>query len=656
MKINSIKTKAIDTSGLEQMGGTSSSGSASASGVEGEILARLEQMDAFEKEYGEYLSDEKRALFEELKLTLNATLTAIRTNGLGGAGGTAGTGEDSIWDWPQGLNVGWNGIPEDSIKQDANDAAKVASTAEGGEYMGTIIPPNSGNPLKPTVYGFQMGEDMSEVYLTSSGKDLILTVIYENGDKKSWLIKDGSVRKEPLVISALGLKGPVVIDCKKAYLAEGQLYLHGSEGDDIIFGAQSSTKIVGWGGNDTITGGANNDQIWGDEHYELAGSYSKRYGGEDTINGGAGYDTIYGGGKSDTVFSTDKGEGVTEHEITVENASAGAPSNTSWIESEQWINQGTTGDGTIIYTNEGNGEGGTIDLDMPPGYTMAFGDIDSDGKSLVITFVNEAGESFKVKFENFFSGSFHGENPEDAIVRLNFRGSDGNDIISFDRIPAAIVKTQIINIEGGNGDDIILGVKNQLWAQGVDVNNLEESNRTSAGEINVYVNGHEGGVFSGNNGDDPTTYGGYKAEGKGDHVFISAVDGEEQSGTITINPPEGFEYGYQGKDGNGNTVIILVDPQESGPAKTLVIKIDHRIDGAQVLVKSSVSTTEDGITETTEGNIWNLTEISLRPEDYVIDSGNGNDLVVAPTYGSRTNSNNSNETILIGEDEGENEE
>ncbi len=100
-------------------------------------------MDAFEKEYGEYLSDEKRALFEELKLTLNATLTAIRTNGLGGAGEAGAGTVGDIWDWPQGLNTGWNGIPEENIKQNEGDAAKVASTAEGAEYMGTIIPPTA---------------------------------------------------------------------------------------------------------------------------------------------------------------------------------------------------------------------------------------------------------------------------------------------------------------------------------------------------------------------------------------------------------------------------------------------------------------------------------------------------------------------------------
>jgi len=294
---------------------------------------------------------------------------------------------------------------------------------------------------------------------------------------------------------------------------------------------------------------------------------------------------------------------------------------------------------------------------MPEGYTMAFGDIDSDGNSLVITFVNEAGESFKVKFENFFSGSFYGEKPEDAIVRLNFKGSEGNDIISFDRILAKNVTTQIINIEGGNGDDIILGVKNQLWAEGLDVNNLERSNRTSSGEINAYVNGREGGVFAGNDDDDPTTHDGYVAEGKGEYVWITAADGEEQSGTIKINAPEGFEYGYIGQDDHDNTVIILVDPQDSGPAKTLVIKIDGDMDATEVFVQSSVGTTsEDGIKDTKNGNSWSLTEISLRKEDYRIDGGNGNDLVVAPTYGSRTNSNNSNETILIGEDEGENEE
>ncbi len=409
---------------------------------------------------------------------------------------------------------------------------------------------------------------------------------------------------------------------------------------------------MGWDGNDTITGGANNDQIWGDEHYELSGSHSKTYGGEDTINGGAGYDTIYGGGKSDTVFSTDKGEGVNEHEITIEKASTGAPSDMSWIESDEWeIQNDQTGDGTVVYRNEGDGKGGTINLDMPEGYTMAFGDIDSDGNSLVITFVNEAGESFKVKFENFFSGSFYGEKPEDAIVRLNFKGSEGNDIISFDRILAKNVTTQIINIEGGNGDDIILGVKNQLWAEGLDVNNLERSNRTSSGEINAYVNGREGGVFAGNDGDDPTTHDGYVAKGKGEYVWITAADDEEQSGTIKINAPEGFEYGYRGEDSAGNTVIILVDPQDEGPAKTLVIKIDGTMDATEVFVQSSVSTTgEDGIVDTTDGNIWSLTEISLRAEDYRIDGGNGSDLVVAPTYGNKTGSNDSNETILIGYD------
>lgn len=647
MKINT-HIKGMDTAGLQPQDAPETKNDELKTEVDG-ALAELEE---FKGENAEWLSEENMMEMERLEVTLKAQSAALGAYGEGGPGYQGPGGVDpTLWELPQNLAPEWNGIPEDHKGVFQADADRLAADPEWyGDYMGTMQMPNSGDPNTPTNVGFQMTDDMIAIYGESMGRDIAVTVEYADGSRATWILKDGSVRPEPLIISALGLDG-VLIDFHRVFRQEGELYIHGSEGNDEIYGAQSGTGIVGYAGDDMIYGGAGKDTIYGDEYYQMSGQFDPSYGGHDTIYGGVDKDILYGGAGIDTQFASDNGESVNEFENVENDLTTEPPDPTDWLSSDTWeLVEDESEDGVLLYRNENpEGLGGNIDifLDQLEGDCMVFGEMGSDG-SLILNIVGDEG-TFKVKFEDFFNEKFGAKDPADRVVRLTIHGTEGNDIINMDKVE---VTSQVINILDSSGDDIILGAHNQLLSDGVDLDKLTQSQKNGAAVLQDAVNG---GIFAAdeehqyNKDGDLKKWCGYEAKLVDGQIVITedSDPATKTEGILCLKAPDGYEHGYITSDSNGDIYVILVKPQSTGDAKTIVIKIDGSLGLGynEIVVKNVLTTTagEGNAESTSLGAPFTLTAISLDEYDYVIDGGEGNDLIFAQK-GTKVN-DESNEIV-----------
>ncbi len=643
MKITAQKITNTDFSELQP----EATDQTQAEGVDtSDLQAAIAEIEQFEQENAEWLSEENLGEMDRIKTMLIAEKAAIENYGKYGPGGPGGPGgvDPTLWEMPQELDPYWNGVNPDQIVLFDEDASRLdEDPAWYGEYMGTVQVLNSGDPANPTNVGFQMTEDMVGIWGESRGSDIVVTVEYTDGRRESWMVEGGSVRNEPMIISAIGLEG-AVMDFSRVFRQNGDLYLHGSDGADEIRGSQSGCGIIAYAGDDMIWGGAGDDRIYGDEHYLYAGQFDPSYGGADTVYGGAGNDILYGGGGIDTSYASDAGESVNEFDTDpVNDLTTTPPDPASWFDSDVWeYNFDESQDGMLTFRNQSpDGFGGDININMDgmPGYDMAFGDMDADG-ALVITFVGDEG-NFKVKFEDFFSDQFGANNPMDRIVKLNLYGTSGNDILNFDKVE---VSSQVINLLGGSGEDIILGTHNKLLMDGLNADKLDKSQKNGAGVLAGHVNE---GIFA---ADDENQYGkdadgkvdlaqwnGYKATAEDGQIVITEDDDASTSSgeVLCLKAPEGYTHGYITQDtATGDILVIMVKPQASGDAKTIVMRIDGGLGLGynEILVKNEITTiVGDGeVEQASMGAPFTLTAISLDPNDYIIEGGAGKDLIFAP--------------------------
>ncbi len=636
------------------------------------IDAAVTQIEQTEAEWDEYLTDEQKAEMDRIKATLKAEATAIEGGGYyNAATGEAGsTGPDySQRENLATLGSGWNGGLMSSYPEDA-----ASLTTDDGEYMGTIEIESSGDPTNPTKLGFSvddafeaetMGEGgtIDKIETRSQGRDLVMTVTGHdaagNEVKKSWVIKEGTVRPEPIIINCTGLtrtsgEPGITIDASRAYrISDGSynsyygtvrgFYIHGTSGDDTIYGSQGDDKIVAWEGNDYLDGMAGNDTVWGDEYYDAGGSFSPD-GGRDTIRGGAGDDTLYGGGNIDTRFRSDSPsaanpEATYEFENIADDTSGATPAAASFVSGTGWI-ANEQNDGMVVMENDGTSGGGEINIAMPEGYNMAFAEVGPDGTSLIITFVGEDADgkpkTFQLKLKDFMQ-STTGFSPAD-VVKLNFTGSSADDIIDFHKVMG--LTNQVINIDGGAGDDIVIGASNELTAMGIEREDLTEST-VSGSFLSNYVN-NEGTLFE--DAENPSGYEAVINPTNDKEILIRNVDGFEGTPdeAIRIAAPEGYETGYIARDPNGDLIVILVNPTTKD---TIVIRVDDStgLDYNDIIVGNKTASEVDNSGDTNadwaEGfAAWpGLMPISLDDADYTLDGGAGNDLVFGPTGGTFKN-------------------
>lgn len=632
--------------------------------LQNDINEAIDQIEQVEGEWDEYLTDEQQAELERLKATLTAESTALDgcgyydPNNLDAVDGVDYAQRESLDD----LGSGWTGGLISSYTEDAD-----MLEGDDGDYMGTIEIEASGDPMNPTKLGFSADDDfveteigpdgtITEIRVSSRGRDMVLTIIGVDGDgqevRKSWVIREGTVRPEPIIINTTELTrytgDGVIIDASQTYrISDGSynsyygvtrgLYIHGTVGNDTIYGSQGDDKIVAWEGDDYIDAMAGNDTAWGDEYYDTGGSFSTN-GGRDTIRGGVGNDTLYGGGNIDTRFRSDNPsatnpEAVYEFENIADDTTTAIPGINDVVESTTTGWDALEQDGMIVMENNDTAGGGNIDLSMPPGYNMAFAEIGSDGTSLVITFVGEDANgnpiTFQMKIKNFMRASVGGA-PVD-VTRLNFTGSDEGDIIDFHKVQGT---NNVVSISGGAGDDIIIGASNDVLSYGISYDDLLSSSYSGTSS---YVS-NEGVLF-----EDPEDPSGYMAEYnsttgridiKNDPTYDANEYGDPHE-AIRIAAPEGFETGFVAQDpATGALLIILINPTTK---ETIVLEIatqdlDYNSITVGNLTASDAEMTGDYEEDWSENFEWwpGLTPISLVEEDYLIQGGAGQDMAFAP--------------------------
>ncbi len=615
VRINSAQFKANDIGGNE----------ATRSQLLADLQAAIAEIEDYLDHYEEILSEEQLFEAQRISMMLKAESSAIAAYGMGGSGGGAGSvdGDASSWvDLPQNLNDGWedNGVPADNINQYA-DEPQLDNWDDDryGEYAGTVEISNSGNPNDPTSIGFQMYDseehgEMQSLTGESRGRDIIITVTFEDGHRESWVVREATVRPEPIIISALGLNHKVSIDmshCLRVsdgsytgydYGTRSGFYIYGTEYDDILRGSMADDGIVGLAGNDEIYGMAGNDTLYGDEAYAYAGQQNEEYGGRDRVIGGAGSDTIFGGGKIDEYSAADlndasgvinecetkiNDETSTQDLEEIRNILNGGSSETDTM-GNGW--RASVEGGEVVIKNIGDGSGGEIEINMnylPDGYNMCYGERNADG-SLSLTFVgfDEEGNSisFTMRIENFFGSFGDNDDPDSALVHLHIVGTDEDDIIDMSQVQ--VDASQTISFDLGEGVDIGLGARNKLMAEGIDIDDLVNgrSQGNSSGTANHYISD---GVFAYDDEETMNGVMGYEDENGDDHAG-SLTTTANADGSITIdgngtadNPlpetlnirvPEEYTHGYMANGGDGYYYLILVAP--GNPAKTMVIKID----------------------------------------------------------------------------------
>jgi hypothetical protein len=638
----------------------------------GEVDQLVSELDAAQAEIAQWIEDNAEFASEEMQNKAKAMAAfmgweaqALKSGNYIGGPGAAGAGAASE-DWwnPDKLEDGWNGIPPENI-MDESDGQEIIDDdpAKYGDYNGSMYIPNSGDPSNPNQIAFQMTDDMQEVYLESHGRDIVVTVEYTDGHRESWVIKDGVVRPEPLLVSARGLTHNVKIDASRLIrMSDGSdptypygttqgIRIIGSDATtanpsdptikgDILIGSQGKDVIIGGAGDDFIDGMAGNDILYGDDYYAAASQGNPDIKGNDTIKGGAGKDQIYGGAGIDTSYKSDKGDPVSECETVEDDISGAMPASGDVFDSPNgdWVESAESTDDTLVIANANAvGKAGELNMYMPPGYSMAFAERDADN-NLVITFVGDEG-TFKVKILDFFSDEFgDGDNAATAIPRLTFHGSAENDIIDFSRIKVGSDGSntaQVINIvDEDGGDDIILAPRNDMISNGVDPDDMLSSQRNSEGKLGQIV---EEGIIAETQEDDdgPTKANGYEATANGDVIDITAdqaVNEDERADKLSLVMPDGYTKAYMTTDAEGHVYVIFAKPNaDGGKAQTIVVKIDKDLfQGPNALSYSDIfivnrTTDEDG--KDSYGITTTPILVSSDTQDYRVDGGDGADMI-----------------------------
>jgi len=553
--------------------------------------------------YGTSLTDGQLAEMNRLEVMMKAESVAIEAFGKGG-NGVAGTSLNSqfAYDKPTGLTPGFS-VPEgDTLKitPAPTDGSNPYPDIEG--YAGTVN-------FKGSRLNFSLQDDaIQEVKIYSRGKDLVLTVTKSDGTKESWLIVDGSVRSEPIIIDATLMTHGVTIDESQALrISDGK---HGvayglmtgfqnwlTDYEDTCYGSQGVDAIVGLAGSDKIDGGAGDDTIFGDGVYDPAKEKpSQTVDGIDVTNdvneirGGAGNDHIYGGAGFSNGYSSDLTDLDSPNDmggdVINDVASAPDPATTNWLGPDQWEwdtdSNGDTKieeDGTVVIRHTGD-TGGSINIDMKelPGYTMALADIDpEDSTSLIITFVGEDAEgnpqTFKLRIEGFFEPTTDMD-PGKAVITLNVYGNDEGNILDFHRLMgSAALESQNINLYGGAGNDFILGAESAIARDGIDTTGDPLSSTASNSELARYDTEN---IFYDDNTASDSYQDGYTSEVVDGQIVVtrdpnSTVD---QKDSVRIVAPDGYDHGYITTDADGNTCVILVKQDGHGKSDTIVIKFD----------------------------------------------------------------------------------
>jgi Ca2+-binding RTX toxin-like protein len=296
--------------GIERVSGTLGSGDDTIiAGIQIESLYDYGGTDRIELDYSGTLPDGRTATYlslslrdgnnEYVTLSDNSTYPSFILYGFESSRIIATIGNDNIYGGDAGNYLSgidgndtlYGGNASDTLLggngNDQLTGDSGADSLDGGEGD-DYLDPGSGND---TVDG---GEGNDTVYFTGNRADYLITYL-GNG---AWRIADnraGAPDGEDTVSGVEGLQFAdqllarpflPVVNLNLAGTA-GADSLVGDSGDDTISGSGGDDTLVGEEGADTLTGGSGNDSILGG-------------GGNDTLDGGFGNDSLDGGAGDDT--------------------------------------------------------------------------------------------------------------------------------------------------------------------------------------------------------------------------------------------------------------------------------------------------------------------------------------------------------------------
>lgn len=540
--------------------------------LQNRVTTALSDLEQFLEENLTWLNKEQADKLGYFETFFKAASTALEfeASGIDGIGPGAGitSPEGDMYQLPPDLPAGWS-VPEGGTLRIDDDGTITYAEVE------TICLSLAGDQY----------DNVYEVNVRSSGDDLVYDLVRREFDEagnvtrewtESYVLKNGSVSNTDLVIDATRMGHGVRIDCSMAHrICNGYFgglpgwpqgfNIHGTEYKDELIGSQGTDKIVGYGDGDYLDGMGGDDKLWGGEVYGIK-DYPDTFDpnstdGDDTIIGGAGNDEVYGGIGTDYGSGEDDptselirdmgGANIDERVIMTEDEIAEG----GWLEGDGW-DYSVDRDGTIVVRTTGEGYAGSIDMTIPPGFTMAHAEPGTDG-SVIVTFTGEIDgvrKSIKVELRDILKSNI-GMDPATSVVRVNLYGNELDNLI--DCSPLTELENVVWNIYGGDGNDKIYGVSAALLLDDINATNFLQS--TYDGNLNDLVGADGKGPFA--YGDEDDYVADLSEDGRTieiEYVADPPVAPDDRELVGIAPPSDDFYRGYITRDPEDHCIVVIL--------------------------------------------------------------------------------------------------
>jgi len=234
---------------------------------------------------------------------------------------------------------------------------------------------------------------------------------------------------------------------------EGSNFLRGDLGDDLVVGINVRDSLYGGRGNDTLVGVASNSYLSGDLDDDIlfitnstqtvsffGSSVNIAVGVErTTLLGGAGNDILSGG------YGGDANSG------------------------KNFLDGGDDNDTITVYASQDTALGGAGNDSITSSTATIPGVLSSGGKSLL-----DGGVGNDTIVAAFATDTMIGGEGNDSLsgTFTNAAGGDGNDTINATAAIFAGTGTALITLEGGLGNDSLIGYTNPTTSSSFTVTNL----------------------------------------------------------------------------------------------------------------------------------------------------------------------------------------
>ena len=201
---------------------------------------------------------------------------------------------------------------------------------EHPEEIGSALVPNA-NEGKPDMPDALIGGEGNDVMYGQGGNDLLIgdgsntsdadDTLHQLADHLGVVVPEGghippaSLSDAILNLGHDSAKLHELADWSEKHLensSDGDDWLFGGEGNDVLFGLGGNDHLYGGSGDDVLFGGSGNDHLYGGSGNDILFGGS----GDDYLDGGEGRDILFGGSGNDIIkydstdFLVDGGDGI----------------------------------------------------------------------------------------------------------------------------------------------------------------------------------------------------------------------------------------------------------------------------------------------------------------------------------------------------------